>query len=119
MRTSRSTPKLADWFGRRAVVNGMINWPFRGEAIQHDFIAFATTLDHTAARPNVRGKARARDRITKGEGSQHFADCSILASSFLDKDAYAVGFEVEAGPAVCIEDEILLHRSRSNDGKNT
>jgi hypothetical protein len=101
--------ELADRLGRGAMVDGMIKRyrDFTGatKSVQDNFVALATTPDHTTARPNIRRKARARDRITKGEGSQHFADCSILASSFVDKDVYPVGFKVKAGAAVCVEDK--------------
>src|SRR5436190_10528148 len=103
--------KLADRLGRGAVVDGMIKRyrDFTGatESVQDNFVALATTPDHTTARPNIRRNAGARDRITKGEGSQHFADCSILASAFVDKDVYPVGFEVKAGATVCVEDKSL------------
>ena len=47
------TTKLADRFGRGAVVSGMIKRSLRGESIQHDFIPFTATKNNPAASPRI------------------------------------------------------------------
>jgi len=77
------------------------------ESIEDNFISFATTKDNAAAGPDVRRKARTLNRIAKGKSSQYFSDRTTLASSIVDKDVCAVGFEVKASAAMCVQDKSL------------
>ena len=101
--------KLAYSFAGLLVMDGMIerDWDFAdpSESIENNFVSFATSPDDAAACPNVRGKTRTRNRITKGKSSQHFSDRATFASLFVDKDVYAIGFEVKAGAAMRVQDE--------------
>ena len=103
-----STPKLADRFAGSAVMDCMKKryWNFAdtSESVENNFIAFPAAPDHSAASPNVRRKTRAGNRITKGKGSQHLADRSILAASFFNKGD-TIRFEIKAGAPMCIEDK--------------
>ena len=104
----QSAPELAHRFGGRAMVDSMIERD-RGEvpseSIEDNFVSFATSPDDAAACPNVRGKTRTRNRITKGESSQHFSDRAIFASLFVDKYVHAIGFEVKTGATMRIQDK--------------
>ncbi len=103
-----SAPKLADRFAGSAVMDCMKKryWNFAdtSESVENNFIAFPAAPDHSAASPNVRRKTRAGNRITKGKGSQHLADRSILAASFFNKSD-TIRFEIKAGAPMCIEDK--------------
>src|SRR5438067_6665254 len=101
--------KLAYSFAGLLVMDGMIErgWDFAdpSESIKNNFVSFATSPDDAAACPDVRGKTRTLNRITKGKSSQHFSDRATFASLFVDNDDYAIGFEVKAGAAMRVQDE--------------
>src|SRR5437763_10673448 len=105
----QASGKLAYSVAGLLVMDGMRErgWDFAdpSESIENNFVSFATSPDDAAACPNVRGKTRTRNQITKGKSSQHVSGRATFASLFMDKDVYAIGFEVKAGAAMRVQDE--------------
>ena len=98
--------ELADSFCRTIVMNSVEQWSFRGEAVQQDLISFTATENDTAARPNVRGKTKALNRIPKRKGSHYFSHRALVARSFLNACAWATtALEVEASATSSIQDK--------------